>query len=140
MNRHIASVHDRKKSECDQCKKQFYYKTNLNRHISAVHQGTVLKVIHKRKNKGFIALQKANRNKSKKSSLKTKPSYVENDIKGKLDSFKFESKEHVIEKSTDSSNFSTAVQEDCIPKPYQCQISIQIPLSIIIEKTYQSSS
>ena len=123
LNRHIASVHDRKKSECDQCEKQFYYKTNLNRHISAVHQGTVLKVIHKRKNKDFNVLQKAKRNKSKKSLLKTKPSYyVENDIKGKLGSFKFESKEHGIEKSTGSSNCSTAVHEDSIPKPYQCQI------------------
>ena len=124
LNRHIASVHDGKKSECDQCKKQFSDKENLKRHISTVHQGTALKVIHKRKNEDFNVLQKNTKNKSKKSLLKTKPSYfVENDIRGKIGSFKFESKEHgTIEKSTGSSNFSTAVHEDSIPKPYQCQI------------------
>ena len=133
LNRHIASVHDKKKSECDQCNKQFSDKGSLKRHISAVHEGTALKikqeslvkhtVVNERKSKDFNVHQKVNKNKVKKNPLKTKPSYyVENDIKGKLGSFKSESKEHGIEKSTGSPNFSTAVHEDSIPKPYQCQI------------------
>ena len=38
LDRHVATVHDKKKIKCDQCDQTFTQKHELKRHVSAVHE------------------------------------------------------------------------------------------------------